>query len=240
MAYQDFTDYTEVDASSKVTVTSSKVSWANQVADETAYTYYDFGTDNFDGSFIFSFNCRMEDASTTSFYPALVSLTNSVEDLAALLGDYLGYAQYVSWRNGSQNFFIDHITSRTQHVAVGTALSFLTVYYMKFTRDNSVGTYGTLYLDVYSTSSLRDAGSAGDGDEDTISLTLTEITKFRYLYVCQSYNNGTSTFKGTGYVENLDIDAGGSTGYTKTVNGVETPAKINGIAVANIGKFNGV
>ena len=48
MAVEDFTTYTEVDPNSRITVSSTKVTWASVQRDEDAYVYKDKGVNYFD------------------------------------------------------------------------------------------------------------------------------------------------------------------------------------------------
>lgn len=68
---------------------------------------------------------------------------------------------------------------------------------------------------------------------------------FQHIYFDQSpLQNNSSTddvFKNLIFDERLVIpSAGAPSGWTGKINGVTNPSKINGIAVANITKVNGV
>jgi len=92
----------------------------------------------------------------------------------------------------NENIGVGNRQSSIYSITVGTT------YYLKIVRDESVGTYGTLYCYIYS-------DSARTTLLDTLTLTLsTAKYDFRYLYALASYNAGTA-HEHSGYVENLSI-----------------------------------
>jgi len=206
MATEDFTTYTEVDPGSKITVTSSKVSWATLGHNQEAYVYKDKGVDYFDGDF--------EHLLTVDFSDA----TNGGRIQHWVVANDLG--GYVPLDDAGKSFLcvssrkvaspsplwrlrIIEVDSGTEYASTEIGFPQNTLY-LKVVRDESVGTYGTLYCYVYT-------DAARTTLEDTLSLTLhTSKKDYRYIYACQTTNNtavyGASEWH-TGYTENLEIIA---------------------------------
>ena len=204
MSLQNLTTYTEQDTNNRFSETSTRATFTNSPCNETNYLYYDFGVDYFAGDFTFLFDFIVSSGGNGS--NTIIGLGNDLSDYRtnqvaskSQLCIRLGY-------NGG-SFTIELIEldsgSETSDNYAGTIN---TNYYLTFTRDESVGTYGTIYCYVYS-------DSARTTLLDTLTLTLNTSKKdFRYFFALQSYNNGTAVAQ-TGYMEYLvdrvDVD------YTK-------------------------
>jgi len=61
MSYEDFTTYTETDPNSRITKTSSKVTWTALTSGEKAWVAKFMGNDYFNGDFIHQFECEFSD-----------------------------------------------------------------------------------------------------------------------------------------------------------------------------------
>ena len=166
--------------------------------DEDGYVYYDFGADYFGGDFEF-----FVDLNVSAEADGIVwgwGLANTLDDFNGIdtaSGDFIGLKL-----NGASTA---KCYVRLQACNAGTLASstdyeatLSTDYYLSIKRDTSVGTYGTVYLYVYSDSARTTLLS-------TQTLTLTEDEDFRYLYAFSSHdsNDGTDTL--TGIVSNLSI-----------------------------------
>lgn len=81
-----------------------------------------------------------------------------------------------------------------------------TTYYLKVKRVTSTD---KVYLGVYSTANLRDAGDGTDGDVGNIAFDGRDFddTDFEYIYGSSSIHRNDSRIM-TGYVENLDLQEG--------------------------------
>lgn len=195
----DYTTFTEVDEDGLVTYTSTSVTFAGIASrQKDYYAYKDMGVDFFNEYFEFNFDFNVSSAVNT----AIVCLF-SVQNIA---GDIYDVA------NGSSDsihvsFYqdISGVCSLRVHecYAGNTVLDSCTAskatdYYLKIKRDETIGSYGRVYLYVYS-----------DSDRttliDTLSLDLREKKDFRYLLALSGYNNeagDAGTITGT--VNNLE------------------------------------
>ena len=228
MADEKFLTYTETDPNSRITRTDSRVSWAAITKNEDAYAYYDKGADYFNGDFVHLLTIR-------SIGPGgAVGLTArcSYWALANLVDDYVG----IDDASGDGLFLFSRMSGSTHYLRLneldggdtyGSAADFQitanTDYYLKIVRDESVGTYGTLYLYVYATASRATP-------VNTQSITLHSSKKdYRYLYAFQTINAGDATRTHTGYTKNLSITtSSGGGGEASTLPEVwqQTPTDI--------------
>ncbi len=92
MANENFTTYTEVDPNSRITKTSTKVTWAALDRNETAYVYKDKGVDFFDGDFTHLLTVYMTTLVNGSYVYAwaLTNDLNSIRVIDNANGDALG------------------------------------------------------------------------------------------------------------------------------------------------------
>jgi hypothetical protein len=197
MANEVFTSYTEVDVESVITKTASKVSWAALDKDDDSYVYDDKGAGHFSGDIehLFEFEITSADSGGIVIH---WNLANVIDDNRGMFvnNDYsLHFFTLLS--SGTKYFQIDEYSGGSQVSDWWTGGSLATLYYAKAVRDEAVGTYGTLYLYIYS-------DSARTTLLDTLVVTLTSKEDLRYIYACNSYNNGT-TAGHTGYTQNLDL-----------------------------------
>ncbi len=234
MANQNFGTYTEVDPNNKITKTASRVSWVDIRRNEDAYVYKDKGENYFDNSFVHHLTIRSISASGPGGTAANI---DSFWVLANLVDDYTG----ISNANGDGYFlfFRDYRIGAPKHIIFlveldGGAATFsgefqLTVdtdYYLKIVRDESAGTFGTLYCYIYS-----------DAVRETLVGLLTRTLHsskkdFRYVYAVQTINTGDSSRSHTGYTENLDLDVLGDP--TVTTQAVTSVLQFTAIGNGNI------
>ena len=195
MAVEDFTTYTKVDPNSDITITSSKVAFDTLLRSAIAYVTSDKGVNFFDGDF----------EHWVEIY------ANPVEDFALawdwLLANVLS-GELAMNQNDDEHFavgFYSDAGNLLLRLAEGGLnyyqdtynASLSTIYYLKIVRDESVGTYGTIYCYIYS--NVERTNLLG-----TLSLAL-HIAKFdfRYIYALCGYGGGTQAI--TGYTENLNL-----------------------------------
>ncbi|KKM74742.1 hypothetical protein LCGC14_1397280 [marine sediment metagenome] len=200
MAVENFTTYTEVDPNSKITVTSSKTSWATLRRNESAYVYIDKGVNYFGGDFTIYLTYNQTGGVGNSGAGQCWTLANLVNDAQSIItanDDYLSILCTVGVLKAIQLEECDGGT--LYYSAADYDITEGTDYYLKIVRDEAVGTYGTLYLYTYS-------DAARTTLLNTQSITLHSSTKdFRYLYAVQSRNTGESGIYFTGYSENLEV-----------------------------------
>lgn len=194
MVLQDFSTYTELDPNSRITITNSKVSRAGLSRGETAYVYKDFGVDYFNGSFEQRFNIQLTSYNAgglTVFW----QMTSDVNNFKWLSDNTKSNLALYTFGNALRLYERDGANEYNDSYTITTG----TNYYVSIVRDESTGTYGTLYAYIYS-------NSARTTLLDTLSLTLHSSKKdFRYLYACNTYNDAEAGDTTTGFTENLII-----------------------------------
>jgi len=227
MATEDLTTYTEVDPNNKITVTSDRSEFDTLRRNEDAYVYDDKGVDHFNGNFEHLFEIYM---SSSNGIVVMWGMANIVEDLKSILD---ASEDELCLELSTYTFYLIEVFGGTQYYDTYGGTSG-TLYYLTAERDEGVGTYGTLYLYIYS-----------DADRtnllDTLTVTLHEKEDFRYLYVTQSYNSG-HTNAASGYTQNVDLQEVAGWANIAKVNGITATdlAKVRGIAVGDIAKRRGV
>lgn len=200
MSLQNYTTYTETDPNSRYTVTSTKIDVAGLDRSEDAHVYKDFGAGAFSGDFEHKVTVYVNSSSQTSSVARAWMLTNAVDDVNGLRGAAENYIEaYISKASGAIATVTIAEYYSTNAIDTSINLSLDTPYYLTIVRDEAVGTYGTLYCYIYSDSGRTTL-------VDTLTLTLRAAIDFRYVYGANSFNNSTTGFAFTGYVENLDIN----------------------------------
>ncbi len=200
MAAENFNTFSETDPNSRITRTSSKVTWTNMTRDESAFVDLDKGVGFFGASFIHTLHVKITAATTSS------SLMGAVWMVATEEADYNAIRQNAAsnalalefYRSGTQPRF-----ALNENVGSGNTLSAnfdatLNVdYFMTITRDEDTGANGTLTCAIYS-------DAARTNLLDTLSVTLTVNNNFQFLYGMASgdFNNANVW---SGFTENLDI-----------------------------------
>lgn len=199
----DFTEWTEYDEQSKLTVTSSRITWTGLTGADNSSVYYDYGVNYFGNSFthyltinVSSINYDFEDPYI--FVWALTNVTGTYNDVeTGQPGDYwIGVS--VSYYGGASywlrsEYFVAGVSSGAQERG---PFNFNIDYYLEIYRTNSTD----FVLKVYN-------------DADHLSLNSTALNpvgadfgKFQYLQCGMSvgldYKVGGYS---SGYEENLDI-----------------------------------
>lgn len=198
MGFENFTTYTEVDPNSRISKTAARVTWASLTRAEDAYAYSDKGAAYFDGDFTHYLTLYITSITLGTYVEiwALMSVVGSVQDVVDVSGDGLKIEARSS--DGSVlNLYASEINGGTEYWSSALVLATSTLYYLKITRDETVGTYGTLYLQVYS-----------DADRTTLlstaTLALHEKVDLQYIYGVQSH--GTSgAYPVSGYIQSLEL-----------------------------------
>lgn len=197
MATENLTTYTEVDPNSRITITSARATYAGLAMNEDAFVYKDFTADHFNGDFEHLIDFKITSADDNG-YVYIWGLTNSADDIFDIQSAGGSFLACSAARNGADyllrilEFDNPNIYFDTYNFTVNTA------YYLKIKRDESVGTYGTIYIYIYS-------DSARTTLVDTLEVALhTSKKDFRYLFALSSRSDG-SAYTINGYQENLDI-----------------------------------
>lgn len=208
---QDFTTYTEVDASAVLTQTTARATATVLSRNTTAYLYYDFGAGHFSGDVEFVFTSQITAvpapaAGRLGGVIGMVALCNTLGDVITWRGSLpaIHCFMYNSTDAGTaQQYYLEEGNSGGTYVDNSINLTSLGIYYPRFERDESVGTYGTIYLYIYSDSGRTTL-------VDTLSLTLhTAKYDFRYLETTFSADDNLGVNRTlSGYVEDLDLQDG--------------------------------
>lgn len=193
--YEDLTTYTEVDGAGVLSKTASRATWSGVTRNTSAYIYKDFGAGFFSGDVTVDFDARLTSSSGTSFVEAVgfanqlgdASNANRTNSMGVFL--YNGNSVHLREMDGGSNY------------SQSGAISLSTTYYMRFRRDESVGTYGTIYLYVATSDANRNSGTW----LHTLSVTLHSSMKdYRYFYATASLNDS-NVFPLSGWAENFLI-----------------------------------
>lgn len=202
MALENFITYTEVDPLNRFTITSHNIDVFNLSKSEDAYVYFDKGVDHFDGDYE-----HLEDAiihNTTSHRSecGLWGLSNVVDDRNTLRSTYDVHSLSAFYETPDIFFSLTEGVSGSSYTDSFLSGSFETAYYFKIIRDESIGTYGTLYCYIYDDAERTSL-------VDTLSLALHEKRDFRYVYAVSSYNTGGTTRHFYADINNLDLGEAG-------------------------------
>jgi hypothetical protein len=204
---QNYTGYTETDTSSRLTVATNTLTIAGLDTDETMQLVYDFGAGYFSGDFEHSLNFKVTvgtGAESCYLWAMSDSIANPVGSLITADTDLIA----LNWTNGV--LILTERNSTVSTTDTSSALSLATDYYVRIVRDESVGTYGTLYCYIYSDREYCEL-------VDIISVTLTEAKDWRYLWAASSVGDGAGSTVFTGTISNLTLDA-----YPYTLKGIRT------------------
>lgn len=196
MATEVFTGYTEVDPNSKITITAPKIAVAALATADTAYVYKDKGVDHFSGDF--EHLLEVYGVAANDDVAKLWALANDIGASAALIAaskNFL-FLDVQPQDNSQVKLFLVENYSGGYYYDYKTGLSPSTPYYLKIKRDESVGTYGTLYCYIYSDSDRTSL-------VDTLEIALHAKLDFRYIYGLMGKGAAGDAF--TGYVQNLDL-----------------------------------
>jgi len=204
---QVYTGYTEVDTPTVLTVAAATLTLASLDDDVEVYLTKDFTASYFSEDFehTLNFNCT---AQTGTEIVYLWGMCDSVDEIGALIAANTDLL-CLSWENASLVLTERNSTVSTTDTSA-TVLSLNTPYYVRIVRDESVGTYGTLYCYIYTDSEYMDL-------VDTLVVTLTEKKDFRYLYAVSGKGNGGGAVAWSGTINNLALDS-----YPYTLENIRT------------------
>ena len=208
MAVENFTTYTEVDLNSKLTVISDRITWASQDRLEDGYVYKDKGVAFFGGDFTHYLTLKVTALPAVDTYLGSPwYMSNDIDYPYSLItGGKTALALLIA-RSGSSSLYklyIDQIIGGSLHNDPFNGVATLVkniIYYLTIYRDESVGTYGRFYCDIYT-----DAARAGTPTSLYLDIT-NEKTDFRYIFGQGSYGLPTTSYLWSGYVENLSLTA---------------------------------
>jgi len=230
-ANEDFTTYNDsTDPNNRFTVTSSKVETTAMPRNEDAYVYKDFTSAHFDGDFEHLLEVYLDSNTDTLGIVYTWVMANNIDDVRGLyVGDKDYFALQLYTDAGGNSFaYFREVDGGVNH-GEANAISFNTLYYIRVKRVESVGTYGTIYCDFYTSEADR-TNETSAVFNSSIALN-TSKKDFQYLYAADSYNDA-KTITGTGYVQNLDL--GEAVGTNMKINISDTWKDVDSIKI-NIG-----
>lgn len=200
---ENLTTYTEVDANGRITISSTACTVAGLARQtEESYVYKDKTANFFNENFQHNFEFAITSADLNGGYQ-LWQLANVVDDRRWFVdnaADWLGIMFFRTAADVERLELWEGGVEEGQFATVYNGIAIDgTVYYCTVRRDESDGTYGTLYLDLYSDSGRTDLALI-----TTISLALHVKNDFRYIYVC-SADNDSSVATVSGYTRNFDL-----------------------------------
>lgn len=198
--YQDFTDYIEADPNSRIAVAKREITFEDLTRNEDAWVRYNFGTGYFSGNF----QHQVVVAATGHLDAGIVAvwaLTNIIDDLVGIdtaSGDYLAVELLYDTGASKYKLRIEEVDGGTPYTD-DYEISVDTDYYLTISRDESVGTYGTLYCYIYSDAERTTL-------LDTLSLALhTSKKDFTHLFALNTYNSGDAAKTLDGKIADLKI-----------------------------------
>jgi len=203
MVLEDFTTYTEVDTvNDRIQRVGDPSHHIDHLAfrNEDTYVYKDFGVDHF-SDFTHKVDVK-SDFAQASCYGWIWVLANALDDVYGLYVNNHASLAVGFIKSGADNRiylfeFKAEQAGYSNDYAIG--LSVDTWYYLLIKK---VGT--SLKVGIYSTSVLRDAGDATDGDIDNLAVTLSVDYQMRYIYACNTHNTGHAVICNDD-IENLDL-----------------------------------
>lgn len=184
--------YTKVDPNSRYSGLSFPVTITNITMNENAYIYYDFGASYFNGYCILS-SAKITGGDTGGHFE-VPALSNAVPCVVAGGGLNVTVEFY---KSGASTYalYLKLMNGVTDVVTDTMAITVNTYYYFKLVHEADSTTI-TLY--VYSDSAYSTL-------VDTLVITNASCaTKFRYLSVSTSFNNG-SSYKASGVISSVGI-----------------------------------
>ncbi|MDP2728989.1 MAG: hypothetical protein Q8O55_00675 [Dehalococcoidales bacterium] len=198
MPNENFLTYIESDPNSRLTVTADRVTFTALPRNEGApIIYKDMGVAYFNADYEIRFTINISSQDTGNVLPVLV-LTNYLGSMGGLIAD-LDDAIFVLVENPSgadpRRIDIAEVVNGSVTTSDHFAQTFGTTYYCKLVRDESVGTYGWMYLYFYSDGARTNLVA-------TVSLALNSKEDFRYIWAVGNYNTG-STQAISGYIEKV-------------------------------------
>lgn len=215
-ATEDFSTYTEVDPESKITVTSSRITFVDLTRDASAYVYADKGASHFNGNFTHDFEFQYNGGVLDYGWAGLWGMSNYVEDhTAGLTAGHQSMHVSIYNNTGTREVYLAEFNATTEYYGNLTfTISADTTYYARVKRIDTAGTYGILYLNLYADAANRTAQTNTLG-ESNVSLHVQ--TDFRYLYGLSSFDTDVATnIRISGYIENLNINEASPPAATST------------------------
>ena len=202
MATENLTTYVEVDPNSRFSVTQTRVTISGLLgSDSDHYVYKDFGVDYFSGDFTIDLTIRISSTAAVSggILWCLANVIDSWMDLRNANESALAIELARGSDPPTNQLNIREADSGTVYTGATYNISVNTTYYLTVKRDEGIGTYGTIYLYIYS-----DAARTSLITSSSIALhTSKKDFRYHYAIMSQKYSGWTGAI--SGYVEDFEI-----------------------------------
>lgn len=202
---EDLTSYTETDPNSRITVNATTATFADIARNESAWVAKDKGAAHFNGNFTHDFEFQYTSAVGNSGWVAVWGVSNALEDFfTGLAASNLSLHASIYNNTGTPECYLANYFDGVEYYGNLTfTISAGTTYYATANRDESVGTYGTLYLSLYADAANRTAATNAIGKS---YVTLNATTDFQYLYAVNSFNTDVGTSPAlSGFTAKFDL-----------------------------------
>jgi len=159
--------------------------------DVTYFYYKDMGAGYYSGNFMFDVDVYLNESEDWQWFGFWAVGNSANYDMKGYV-DNTGDGIFAYIRDNSVNPVVDLYEVNAGSYVSGDstpAVSVTSWIYLQIERDESVGTYGTVYCRIYD-----DPGRTEEDLVNTVTLTLSEQQDFRYLYTMMGYdtNSGMS------------------------------------------------
>jgi hypothetical protein len=200
LAVEDFTTYTEVDVpADHIQFTGTNRIDHAAYRDEDTYLYDDKGVAHF-GDFTHKVDIRSDFQDNDWAGGSVWMLSNHIEDRNDLHTATNPFIGVMIWgTNANRRIYLEESTGAGAWNQDWCNINANTWYYLLIKK-----TGVNLICGIYSTAALRNAGDGTDGDVCNLAIVLDIDYTFRYVYACNSHNDGKNWWANN-YVENLDL-----------------------------------
>jgi len=185
----------EVDPNSRITIAAQTLTFSGLQRNENAYVYRDLGSDFYYGDFSHQFQFKINAGAAEDSIVFLWGLANAINNFYGLYTESApALGLYAIVASGTLYLRLyEFYGSAAVHQSGGIAYGL--DRYVTITRDETVGTYGKLYCNIYS-------NAARTTIVDALELSLRAKVDFRYKYSLSSYNTGHALAM-SGYVKSF-------------------------------------
>ena len=159
---EDYTTFSGPDPNTRFNITSLKIDVTGLSRNEDAYKYKDFGVDYFDGDLEHDVDVYVDSASSSFGRIAVWNLANVIEDSYTQEQEDRDYLR-IALESGN-HLRIWEGSGGSRYWTGTYELTEDTPYYLRIKRDESIGTYGTVYLDIYTSAADRTAETGAVGN----------------------------------------------------------------------------
>lgn len=210
MAFQDFSTYTEIDPNGRLAVTTNVITVTSLSRDENGcHVYKNFGVNFFRHSFTHEGQLKTSTTGTTNGgYFSFLNFQNSVTNIDNTI-DHVRAEVFMTSSTTPQISIVEAVSSTLYTSGYIAALD--VDYWWTFDFDITIGTYGTIYLYIYTDASRTTLVS-------TLSVALHKAHILPYGYVINSFDDNQAALTISGEVSDYVLGAVGSLVNSGLVN----------------------